>query len=88
MKPIATFYSFRRFSADHGTVILRNGVEPLRLPPDGVCRLTATQFEWGYEGSGAEVTTVVLLTDFLEVIPRWSERVCHESTRCCASATT
>jgi hypothetical protein len=65
MKPLDTFYSFCR-SVSAGTAILRNGVEPLRLPPSDVCGLTATQFEWGYEGSGPEVTTVALLIDFLE----------------------
>lgn len=81
MKPIDTFYSFDRFSADRGTAILRNGVDPLRLQPDGVCGLRATQFEWGYEGPGPEVTTVVLLRDFLEDESRALDLACQVKVR-------
>jgi len=66
MKSLDTFYLFRRSPADRSTAILRNGREPLLLPPPTAFGLSATRFEWGYGGIGPEVTTEVLLRDFLE----------------------
>lgn len=81
MKPLDTFYVFYRSSGNRGTAILRNGVEPLRLPPEGVCGLTATRFEWGYGGCGPDVSTAVLLADFLEDTQRASKFVWQVKTR-------
>jgi hypothetical protein len=66
MKPLDTFYTFWRCPADCSTAILRNGCEPLLLPLAKPFTLSATRFEWGYEGIGPQVTTEVLLADFLE----------------------
>ena len=47
MKSLDIFYSFHRSIPDGRTAILRNDVEPLLLPSEGIRGLRATRFEWG-----------------------------------------
>ncbi len=63
-KPASTTYHFRRLG-NSTTQILRDGFDPIVLRPDLV-GLQASHFEWGYGGSGPEVTAACILADFFE----------------------
>jgi len=81
MKSLDTFYLFWRSPGDRTTALLRNGREPLVLPPPTAYGLSATRFEWGYGGIGPGVTTEVLLADFLEDERRALTRAWQVKTR-------
>lgn len=81
MKSLDTFYLFWRSPGDRTTALLRNGREPLVLPPPTVYGLNATRFEWGYGGIGPGVTTEVLLADFPEDEGRALELAWQVKTR-------
>jgi hypothetical protein len=63
-KPAATTYHFRRLG-NSSTQILRDGFDPLPFRQELV-GAQASHFEWGYGGTGPEVTAACVLADFLE----------------------
>ncbi|MBY0502739.1 MAG: hypothetical protein K2X03_02435 [Bryobacteraceae bacterium] len=63
-KPMTTVYHLRRLGPSI-TQILRDGFDPLPFRPE-LTGLGASHFEWGYGGSGPEVTAICLLRDFFE----------------------
>lgn len=63
-RDMSTVYHLRRLGPSR-TQILRDGVDSVPFRPDWT-GLEATHFEWGYGGSGPEVTAICLLRDFFQ----------------------
>ena len=63
-KPVNTTYHLH-WLGNSNTQILRDGFDPLLFRPELV-GLGASHFEWGYGGSGPEVTAACVLADFFE----------------------